>query len=374
MGTDAAEYLRSVTLKGNEKGGAVLSLDPDEGPFDDDELASILETAAQRFETGHIDLVTLCLVLLLAHTGRRPGQLSLLRLGDLGAREPDKCAGASQLRVPRSKQRRSRPRSQFKEISVPSDVFRTLIAQRDIVAERVQADLGALAADVLAQMPLFPKWSALASIDSVQALEATFPTDALHLRTGSLTAKLKKISVLSSRTGRRLHITARRFRSTLGTRAARQGHGPAVVAELMDHEDQQNVGPYTRQHPNFRRKIDAAVGQQLTPLADMFQNRLVDGQHRAASAQRIGTREHHVGSCGSERFCGAAAAACYTCVNFEPWLDAPHDQMLLWFLRERQRAADAGATPDVVAATDRSIRAARAVIAACEAARGGAPR
>ena len=224
----------------------------------------------------------------------------------------------------------------------------------------------------VAQLPLFPKWSAFGSIDSVQALEATFPTDVLHLATGSLTAKLKKICVISARTGRRLHITARRFRSTLATRAARQGHGPAVVAELMDHEDLQNVGPYTRQHPNFRRKIDAAVGQQLAPLAEMFQTRLVDGERRNGSSQRVGTREHHVGSCGSEGFCGASAAACYTCMHFEPWLDAPHDQMLLWFLRQRQRAADAGATQDVVTATDPSIRAARAVIEACETARAGA--
>ena len=372
IGSDAAAYLRSVALKGNEKGAAVLSLDPDEGPFDDDELASILETTAQQFETGRIDLVTLCVVLLLVHTGRRPGQLSLLRLGDLGVPDPVDSASAPLLRVPRSKQRRSPPRSQFNDVRLPPDVFRALVAQRAMVVERVQGALGTLADDVVAQLPLFPKWSAVRRIDSVETVEAAFRTDALHMSTGSLTAKLGKISVLSARTGRRLHITARRFRSTLATRAARQGHGPVVVAELLDHTDIQNVGPYTRQHPNFRRKIDAAVGQQLAPLADMFLNRVVGGPRAGCSAKRVGAREHHVGSCASDGFCGASAAACYTCVHFEPWLDAPHDQMLVWLLRQRQRAADAGASEDVVSATDRSILAARAVIAACEATRTGA--
>ena len=50
-----------------------------------------------------------------------------------------------------------------------------------------------------------------------------------------------------------------------------------------------------------------------------------------------------------------------------PLSDAPHHKMLEWFLTERRRVADSGASPSVVAATDQSILAARAVIDACEA-------
>ena len=144
-----------------------------------------------------------------------------------------------------------------------------------------------------------------------------------------------------------------------------------VIAELLDHSDLQNVWVYIRHHPNFRQKIDAAIGQQLAPLARAYADALVDteaeARHGADPRMRVGTREHKVGSCASVGFCGAQAHACYTCMHFQPWLDAPHGKMLEWFLAERKRALDAGASDFVVASTDQSIQAARVVIAACEA-------
>ena len=146
--------------------------------------------------------------------------------------------------------------------------------------------------------------------------------------------------------------------------------GPLIIAELLDHSDLQNVLMYTRVHPNFRAKIDQAIGKQLAPLVKVYTQRLVaaeaQARHGDDPSMRVGTREDKVGTCGSLGFCGAQAAACYTCIHFQPSLDAPHEKMLAWFLAERQRVEDAGAGEHVVAATDRSILGAQAVIAACE--------
>ena len=66
----AVEFLASVTLRGSEKGAPVLSLDPRQGPFDDQELEAILIAVAQHYERGDIDISVLAFTLLLVHTGR----------------------------------------------------------------------------------------------------------------------------------------------------------------------------------------------------------------------------------------------------------------------------------------------------------------
>ena len=325
ISSEAVEFLAAVKLKGNEKGGAVLGMDPDEGPFDDQELTAILDALPQHYERGAIGLDVLAFALLLAHTGRRPGQLSLLRAGDLQKSASPDGREAGILRIPRSKQRGHTPRAQFKPFPLTPDLHRVLLAQRDVVLERVQAQHGELPPSLILELPLFPDSHLLDQVSSKKALEAALRNDALHIRLADLRAGLAKVHVLSARTGRRLRITPRRFRYSLGTRAARQGYGAMVIAELLDHSDLQNVRVYTRDHPNFRRKIDRAVGKQLAPLARAFARTLVDSEaqarHGADPRMRVGTRGRKVGTCGSRGFCGAEVAACYTCIHFQPWRD-----------------------------------------------------
>ena len=63
----------------------------------------------------------------------------------------------------------------------------------------------------------------------------------------------------------------------------------------------------------------------------------VDGEAKAVRGldptSRVGTRETQVGTCGSAGFCGAQAYACYTCCHFQPWLDAPHHNVLKWLVK-----------------------------------------
>ena len=65
-----------------------------------------------------------------------------------------------------------------------------------------------------------------------------------------------------------------------------------------------------------------------------------------------------LGTCGSFSFCGLAAPiACYTCVKFQPWMDAPHDKALTALLHERQRRLDDGQDGKMVALFDNTILA-----------------
>ena len=366
---DTVTYLASIRLRGNEKGAAVKSLDPIRGPLDDIELQTFNESAAQAFELGQISLDTLTFALLLSHTGRRPGQLSLLRVGDLVSRTVDGDT-LHFVRIPRTKQRGLSPRKAFKDFAVTAELHRVARAQAAAVTARAAERFGQLPPDVVTSLPLFPDWRRMEEVDSVDALRRRLTNAMLHRSVRSLRASLRRLNVVSHRTGERLHINPRRFRYALATRAAREGYGPFVIAELLDHSDTQNAEVYTRQHPNFRAKIDAAVGQRLVPLAQAYAGMLVDGEDQARNAgdatKRVAVADQRVGTCGRESFCGAIPTACYTCVHFQPWLHAPHQQVLSALLAERERVLEITGDELVAGAADRSIVAVRHVIAACE--------
>ena len=366
----ASEWLDAVRLRGNEKGRAVLSMDPCDGPFDDQELAAILTAAPQEYERGRIDLATLACTLLLSYTGRRPIQLSLLRIGDFSQTMTRDGRRIDVVHIPRVKQRGRAPRTEFKYFWLASDVYRLLKTQRDAVIEQAEARLGRLSGSLTEELPLFPNWNKFGEVGSVDELQHALRNDALHVPTNDIRKDLKKIRVVSTRTGRRLHITPTRFRYTLGTRAAREGYGAMVIAELLDHSDLQNAWVYTRDHPNFRQKIDEAVGQQLASLARAFAGTIVDresdARHGDDRSMRVGTSERKVGTCGSRGFCGAEALACYTCMHFQAWVDAPHREMLEWMRERRQQMEAAEASEMVMSAIESSILGVRAVMHACK--------
>ena len=368
---EAAEWLKRTKLKGNSKGDAVRSMDPIAGPFDDQELSDILDTAAQLYELDRIDLVTLSFTLLLSLSGRRPVQLRLLRTGDLMQTMTTDGRPIDIVRIPRAKQRGQAPRTEFKNFWVRRDVWLVLTAQREAVIEKAQARLGQLPGNLTAELPLFPDWKLFNEIRSINELRAALVNDSLHVRGHKIQSGLNKIRVVSDRTGKQVHITPSRFRYTLGTRAGREGFGAMVIAELLDHSDVQNVGVYTRDHPNFRQTIDDAVGKQMAPVAAAYAARLVDKESDARfgndPAMRVGTRTDSVGTCGSAGACRAGAVACYTCIHFQPWLTGPHKKMVKEMEDEQRRLREAGASEMVVRVTDRNIRAARAVEAACNA-------
>ena len=367
---EAMDYLDSLTLRGNEKGKAVLSMDPDEGPLTDEELHAFNERAAQLFELGRIDITTLANALLLSHTGRRPGQATLLRAGDLFKGKSDNDEWAYLVNFSQTKLRATRPRTEFKAFLVTAELFRVLEAQRDAVIARVKLQLGTLEPELEAELPLFPNWRTLTEIRSHDELRLELETDTLHATTREARDRLNEINVRQPRTGRPLHLTPRRFRYTLATRAGRAGFGVMVIAELLGHSDTQNAKVYVRDHPSFRKHIDEAVGPQLTSLARAYSGRIVDNEKEGVNAgdprKRVGSFHHKTGTCGSGGFCGAEAYACYTCIHFLPDLYAPHEKMLEWFQAENREAEAAGASEQFVHANDRNILAVMQVMAACE--------
>jgi hypothetical protein len=199
--------------------------------------------------------------------------------------------------------------------------------------------------------------------------------ETFHLPTATLSDRVRDtveaLNVISERTGERLRIFPLRLRRNVATRAARQGFGTLVIAELLDHSDDQNAHIYTANVPEHVDAINAAVAMQLAPIAQAFAGTLVTTEAEAIRGNDPSSRVRcdsgsAVGTCGSYSFCHACAPiACYTCRSFQPWLDAPHQELLDALIHERQRVLMVTHDESIARINDRTILAVAEVIRKC---------
>jgi hypothetical protein len=152
---------------------------------------------------------------------------------------------------------------------------------------------------------------------------------------------------------------------------------------MLDHSDTQNVGVYVASVPEIAERIDRAIAMELAPLAQAFKGALIADESEATRRgdpasrildPRIDRSMKPMGSCGQNSFCGFnAPIACYTCKNFEPWLDGPHEAVLEHLLEKREQLL---VTTDkrMAAINDRTILAVAEVIQLCRDANAEVPR
>ena len=279
------------------------------------------------------------------------------------------------IHIPRAKQRGEVFRDSFKTFAMTLELWTILSAQRKNSITSVERVLGyELQEADRAALPLFPDLGAFEGIASVVDLRSLLRTDNLHLKSAQVTATLKKVvvvaGIVSERTGDLLDVVATRFRYTKGTRAAREGFGLMVIAELLDHTDIQNVAVYTKNVPEHAQALNKAMALQLAPYAQAFQGVLVD---READAKRGGDLDSRIkykgqntATCGQYGFCGAnAPIPCYTCNHFQPWLDGPHEEVLADLIAERERVEQITGDATVASVNDRTILAVINVIQRC---------
>lgn len=371
---EVIDLLGSWRLKGSEKGRAIKRLDPREGPLTEIEVTSIVDATLQAYISGQISLSDYALSAALIYTGRRPIQITSLKLRDICVRKTG-AVDEYWISFPRAKQQFSKWRTQFNSYPITHDVWALLMLQAKAVVEKTAEILGFQVSEVLRQeLPLFPDYSAVIKIKDEQALTDLVAGDELHAERGLCNEVMKRlektINVYSERTGERLNLATRRFRYTLGSNIAREGKGELVIAEALDHSDTQNVGVYVKNLPDIVERIDKAVALQLAPLAQAFQGVLVESEEHAIRGEdkrsRIGNGEVGVGNCGSYGFCGAMAPiACYTCKHFQPWVDGPHEIILEELIEKRDEVLTTTKDLKIASSNDRLILAVAQVIRRC---------
>lgn len=361
---DAYVLLTQIRLKGNPKGVATATMDPVNGPFTALELEALQTALNNAYAQHDVSLEEYVLCWLLMMLGQRPTQYAALKVRDVVVLHAKGSSSTYSLRMPRAKRRDSDTRGEFKDRVLTTEIG-ALVAR---YAAEVQARFTGLLADPL-DAPLFPG-------ERVDAQIAGFAFHQTSAQIGNkINTAMARLEVLSERTGDPIHIGPKRFRSTVGTRAAEEGHGELVIAELLDHSDTQNVGVYVSSTPAIVERIDRAIAMQLAPLAQAFAGKLIGGAMDSSRstdpnsqirAPGITGTFDGISSCGKHGFCGfLKPIACYTCNSFEPWLDGPHEQVFKHLIVERERLM----TVDVRIATinDRAILAVAEVIQLCEA-------
>ena len=386
---ETAFRLEEVAFGGNRKAVAVRTMDPEGGPLVDTEVVALLNAlrasdVESRLTPQERVAVWLCIAL-----GGNSQQYALMREEDFERFEsPDGDDVTFQIQVPRMKKGHVRERADFKA--------RKLIPHIGLLVEELlrknrarfirdhEADLGSAM-----PVPLFMRDVPLKNL-----LGTPMHEYALAFRAGEFTCMISeavaKLGVISPRTSRPLHTTCRRFRYTFATRLVREGASQRVVAEALDHTDLQHVQCYFDLKSDIVEKLDEAMAMALGPLAQAFLGHLVrsevDAVRGGDRASRIYRHDKNsralqpVGTCGSFSFCGLAApVACYTCIKFQPWVEAPHEEVLSDLLTERERRQTQGLDGKMVALFDNTIlavadvvaRVAQAWVASAEAGRAG---
>jgi len=376
---DVIRLMDDWSLKGNRKGDAIKRKDPETGPLTDNELQAFNEGAIRAYESNLISLAELSLSLCASHTGRRPIQLSHLRIIDLLCGKNQKDEPYYLLNVPKAKDGQGF-RGSFKSFALSEEIWSILTAQAKYVIATAERMLGfELQESDRQKLPIFPDFDEMEAITSPKEYRQSLQGDVLHIPSAEVTDTLQFIvlaaNVKSERTGDLLSISARRFRYTIGTRAAREGFGELVIAELLDHKDTQNAGVYVKNIPEHVEKLDAAIGFQLAPYAQAFAGVLVDSERDAKRGNDSSSRIRDsigkgIGTCGEHGFCGAnVPIPCYTCMHFQPWLNGPHQEVYQDLLTERERVKEITNDMEVAAVLDRSIVAVADVIMRCNSRR-----
>jgi integrase len=367
---DAVALLRALKVRGNAKGVAVLTMDPISGPYTDLEQQGIQDALNAAFAEGRIAESTYLLAWLFMALGQRPSQFAALKVADITALTIDGSI-LYNIKVPRAKQRNADPRVQLKDRPLVSQIGKPLLAYANRICDGFRDKL-----DRPENAPLFPC-----------SVPGEWAHGYEHHHTGHsigvlLSQALSQLNIRSERTGEQLHITSTRFRRTFGTRAAQEGHGELVIAEMLDHSDTQNVGVYVASVPEIAERIDRAIAMELAPLAQAFKGALITDESEATRCgdpasrildPRIDRTMKPMGSCGQNSFCGFnAPIACYTCKNFEPWLDGPHEAVLEHLLEKREQLL-VSTDKRIAAINDRTILAVAEVIQLCRDATAEVP-
>lgn len=378
------DLMDSWKLTGNEKGTAVLSLDPDEGPFSPFEFQAIITRTNEYLAANRISYYEAALIRIFCATGRRPIQIAGLKVKDLYATDKYKFNDKKTvhvLNIPKAKIRGASVfRYAFREVGIRESIVQILFEHTRILKQKLSKKIKReLSEQEFAELPLFYDFEKLANLDweNRHEISEILPKEIIHLPTVELTKILKdavrKLGVRSRETGQPIFVTSYRFRYTLGTNAARQKAGVNVIAKLLDHHDTQNAHCYVQSVPEIAQKISSIMDESLRKYADAFQGKVVkdeiEAQSKIEDANRISCVEQDcdVGSCGTHQYCNDyAPIACYLCSKFMPWANAPHHLVLKQLMNERDDLITMGCSLEVVAVNDRTIIAVQQVIDACK--------
>lgn len=344
------------------KGKPVMTLDPVSGPLMDYELQQLIIYLNNAYASGKIDDLFFNLAWLSIVTGQRVSQYCALKVKDLVKSQNEFGDIVYEIMIPRAKQSGETTRDSF--------LSRPLVHQFGErlwnYCENVRSVFPKFGDDA----PMFPssvKRKKKVQINAV--FEGHWDATAMSF---AFQEALVDIVPVTPRTKQKMNIGTHRLRYTLGTRLAQEGFGELVIAEALGHADTQNVGVYTAATPEIADRLDKKLARELAPIANAFLGSILIRPEDATFSKDMNSQivdyryaKSGVGNCGTRSECKFnAPIACYTCRNFEAWLDAPHEKLLDHLIADRDRLMETSG-PRVAAVNDLTIIAIQRVVDEC---------
>ncbi|MCK6752924.1 site-specific integrase [Enterobacter bugandensis] len=269
----AVELLKHLDLKIKKAGQSVLQDDPTGGPLTKEEHTSLIKAMNHAYRIGVLSLSDYAISLLMSLTGRRPQQLVLLKYKDLLQKNLDNGKVEYLISVPRVKQRGKQ--LQYRELAIISEVASIVQLQANQSVKLVEQALGKTLGDYSkGEVPIFLNEDKLSDLSITDPIFLEFKK--VHTKPTIANVALKNIvnngNVISNRTGSLLNVTPRRLRYTIATMLAKDGHNANTIAELLDHSSTSSTGIYIKNLADSVERIDSAVSEQLSFVADIFMN------------------------------------------------------------------------------------------------------
>lgn len=369
---DAYDFLCKLIIPDNKKGEVVRRRDQVKGPFTDIELQSFLEACYRAYDKGNIDITQLAMALLTSATGRRPLQISQMKVSDIRMLKVNENSYSYVISIPRIKQGLGF-REACRNFQVTKELYDLLRKQCDLSIEQTRSILKReLTNKEIENIPLFISMQKLESFKINNELSEIFVSDKAHEYSVKINNTLGFIAetenVISERTYERLNVNPRRFRYTLGTRAAREGASELVIAELLDHSTTKYTGVYVEFNADHVARIDDAVGNHMKKYAGFFQGKIQGDDSIKKNELAVRDLSGEVtGACDGCTSCRAnVPVPCYTCHHFRPFIDAQHIELRDHLLQQRERIMTDFNDATISKTLDRTIIAVEEVIRKCE--------
>ena len=245
-------------------------------------------------------------------TGARDVQVRNLKVKHVGQEE-----GHYYLDIPRAKQRGANKRKQLKRRLVTPK----LAGQIQYLIERM-------------------KRSSKKTVMDEDHLISNLTNSGQYYTNRKTTGPVYRHRIIACREFLRLDfkVTNRRLRKTFCTTLVAQGRPLKVIAELMDHQDLQQLQVYYRQTKNIAKKLGDIFKKEFSDVLDAFEGKVVhrgeesqEGQLIFADIKDMGLCD--IGSCGSGTPCSKSPPlSCYSCSSVELFEDADHQSVMDQFI------------------------------------------
>jgi hypothetical protein len=197
---------------------------PTKNAFTDIEFAGLQLALNNAFDNGLVSLEEYILGWLFMLTGQRPFQYALLKVCHVYSEISAVGVVTCWLKIPRVKPRYKNIGAEYDKRALPPKFGSLLVKHASIVTRDFLDRL-----PNPKQAPLFPQ---IKGVEFVNGFE-------YHMTAASLGSRLVEIfnalEVLSKGTGAPMHIAPSRFRTTIGTRAAKEGRGKLLISEHLHH-------------------------------------------------------------------------------------------------------------------------------------------